>query len=346
MSNAPDAPRPPRIPLALHGATGRMGKALLQALPAHPQLQLTAALVAADSPDLGKSVDHLHDGQPFQVPLTTLPTRRHPDAAHQDAEAKSFQAKHSDDNSENFSEHFSERPSDARQKTLSDNQAEPLTVAHPDATHQGATHQDGTAFSVMIDFSLPTPSLAALRFCHEQGRGIIIGTTGFSAAEKAEIAACARDIPIVFAPNMSVGVNVLLYLVEQAAKRLQNVDIEILEAHHRHKVDAPSGTALKLGEIIAEAVDKPLAEHAIYGRHGHTGARPDGQIAFSTLRGGDIVGEHTVFFIADGERLELTHKASSRLTFAHGALQAATWLAGQAPGLYAMPDVLGLRGKS
>lgn len=296
-----------RIPLALHGATGRMGKALLQALPAHPQLQLTAALVAADSPDLGKSVDHLHDGQPFQVLLTTLPTCRHPDAA---------------------------------QKTLSDHQAEPLT-----ATHSDAADRDAAPFSVMIDFSLPAPSLSALRFCHEQGRGIVIGTTGFSAAEKAEIAACARDIPIVFAPNMSIGVNVLFYLVEQAAKRLHNVDIEILEAHHRHKVDAPSGTALKLGEIIAEAIHKPLAEHAIYGRQGHTGARPDGQIAFSTLRGGDIVGEHTVLFIADGERLELTHKASSRLTFAHGALQAATWLAGQAPGLYSMSDVLGLSAK-
>ncbi len=262
------------IALALHGANGRMGKTLLQALAAHPQLQLTTALVAADSPDLGKSVDLLHDGRPLEVPLTTLTS--------------------------------------------------------------------AAAFAVMIDFSLPAPSLAALRFCQEQGSGIVIGTTGFSAAEKAEISAAAREIPIVFAPNMSIGVNVLFYLVEQAAKRLANVDIEILEAHHRHKVDAPSGTALKLGEIIAEALAKPLAEHAIYGRQGHTGARPEGQIAFSTLRGGDIVGEHTVFFIGEGERLELTHKASSRLTFAHGALQAATWLHSQPPGLYAMPDVLGL----
>ena len=175
---------------------------------------------------------------------------------------------------------------------------------------------------------------------------MVIGTTGFSEAQKAQIADAAKDIAIVMAPNMSVGVNVTFKLLEMAAKALsEGYDIEVIEAHHRHKVDAPSGTALKMGEVIAEALGRDLKECAVYERYGHTGEREPSTIGFSTIRGGDIVGDHTVLFAGTGERIEITHKSSSRATYAQGSLRAVRWLAGKQTGLFDMFDVLGLRGK-
>lgn len=200
------------------------------------------------------------------------------------------------------------------------------------------------SFDVLIDFTRPTPSLAHLAWCVEHQRAIVIGTTGFSEEEKAQIQQAAKRIPIVFAPNMSIGVNLSLKLLEMTAKVLEDsVDIEIIEAHHRHKVDAPSGTALRMGEVIAETLGRNLADCAVYGREGHTGERDRQTIGFETIRAGDIVGEHTVMFADIGERIEITHKASSRMTFAKGAVRAADWLAQKPVGLYDMQDVLGLR---
>jgi 4-hydroxy-tetrahydrodipicolinate reductase len=173
---------------------------------------------------------------------------------------------------------------------------------------------------------------------------MVIGTTGLDPAQKAELAAAAARTPIVFAANMSVGVTLCLALLRQAAQVLgDDFDVEIIEAHHRHKVDAPSGTALRMGEVVAQALGRDLSQCAVYGREGQTGARDRQTIGFATVRGGDIVGDHTVLFAGDGERIEITHKASSRLTFARGALRAAAWLKGRPPGLYDMQDVLGLR---
>ncbi len=173
---------------------------------------------------------------------------------------------------------------------------------------------------------------------------MVIGTTGFSAQQKAQLGAAAKDIGIVFAPNMSVGVNLTFKLLEMAAKVLnQGYDIEIIEAHHRHKVDAPSGTALGMGEVIARTLGRDLSECAVYGREGVTGERDPSTIGFATVRGGDIVGDHTVLFAGTGERIEITHKASSRATFALGALRAARFLQGNAAGLYDMQDVLDLK---
>ncbi|WP_353215399.1 4-hydroxy-tetrahydrodipicolinate reductase [Salinisphaera hydrothermalis] len=202
----------------------------------------------------------------------------------------------------------------------------------------------GTAdFDVLVDFSLPEPSIAALRVCRDKGAAMVIGTTGYSGAQQDEIDAATRDIAIVQAPNYSAGVNLSLDLVRRAAAALgDDFDIEIIEAHHRHKVDAPSGTALKLGEVAAEATGRHLDECAVYARQGHTGARDRNTIGFSTVRGGDIVGEHTVMFAGEGERIEITHKASSRQTFAGGAMRAAVWAAEQRAGHYDMGDVLGL----
>ena len=198
-------------------------------------------------------------------------------------------------------------------------------------------------FDVLIDFTLPQATLASLAVCRTAGKRMVIGTTGFDADGKAAIADAARDIGIVFAPNMSVGVNLCLKLLDLAARVLgDSVDIEIIEAHHRHKVDAPSGTALRMGEVVADALGRDLAECAVYGRQGHTGLRERKTIGFETIRAGDIVGEHTVMFAAEGERVEITHKASSRLTFANGAARAAAWVAGRDAGLYDMQDVLGL----
>lgn len=206
------------------------------------------------------------------------------------------------------------------------------------------TSLEGTDFDVLIDFTSPEATLANLAFCHRHRRHMVVGTTGFDDAGKAKIAAAARDIPIVFAPNMSVGVNLCFRLLDIAAKVLgDSVDVEIIEAHHRHKVDAPSGTALRMGEVVAKALGRKLPDCGVYARHGITGARPPKAIGFSTIRAGEIVGEHTVMFADSGERIEITHRSESRMNFANGALRAARWLAKQPPGLYDMQDVLGLR---
>ncbi|AEG91292.1 4-hydroxy-tetrahydrodipicolinate reductase [Ramlibacter tataouinensis] len=197
---------------------------------------------------------------------------------------------------------------------------------------------------VLIDFTRPEGTLAHLRACRERRVNAVIGTTGFSEAQKQAIAEAARDIAIVMAPNMSVGVNVTLKLLQLAAQALATgYDIEIIEAHHRHKVDAPSGTALKMGEVIAQAVGRDLKECAVYAREGVTGERDPSTIGFSTIRGGDIVGDHTVLFAGTGERIEITHKSSSRATYAQGSLRAVRFLAGRRSGLFDMFDVLGLR---
>ncbi|HUX82581.1 MAG TPA: 4-hydroxy-tetrahydrodipicolinate reductase [Halothiobacillus sp.] len=199
-------------------------------------------------------------------------------------------------------------------------------------------------FDVLIDFTSIEATLNHLDICRSAGRAMVIGTTGFSSTQKAVLQEAAREIPIVFAPNMSIGVNVLQRVLAQTAALLgEGYDVEIIEAHHRHKVDAPSGTALRLGEVVARAYGRDLAEVAVYGREGHTGARDAKTIGFSTIRGGDVVGDHTVLFAGIGERIELTHKASSRMTFAQGAVRAARWLKDQPPGMYDMTDVLGLK---
>jgi len=196
----------------------------------------------------------------------------------------------------------------------------------------------------LIDFTRPEGTLAHLKACARHGVNLVIGTTGFTDAQKAEIAAAARDVAIVMAPNMSVGVNVTLKLLEMAAKALSTgYDIEVIEAHHRHKVDAPSGTALKMGEVIAGALGRDLKDCAVYAREGVTGERDPSTIGFATIRGGDIVGDHTVLFAGTGERIEITHKSSSRVTYAQGSLRAVRYLAGRRAGLFDMFDVLNLR---
>ncbi|GAC1389598.1 MAG: 4-hydroxy-tetrahydrodipicolinate reductase [Variovorax sp.] len=197
---------------------------------------------------------------------------------------------------------------------------------------------------VLIDFTRPEGTLAHLAVCRDMGVQAVIGTTGFSESQKVQIAEFARDIAIVMAPNMSVGVNVTLKLLEMAAQALSTgYDIEIVEAHHRHKVDAPSGTALQMGEVIAQALGRDLKECAVYAREGVTGERDPSSIGFATIRGGDIVGDHTVLFAGTGERIEISHKSSSRVTYAQGSLRAVRFLAGQKSGLFSMADVLGLR---
>ncbi len=197
---------------------------------------------------------------------------------------------------------------------------------------------------VLIDFTRPEGTLEHLKVCRELGVALVIGTTGFSEAQKAVIAEASKDIAIMMAPNMSVGVNVTLKLLEMAAKALSTgYDIEIIEAHHRHKVDAPSGTALKMGEVIADALGRDLKDCAVYAREGVTGERDPSSIGFATIRGGDIVGDHTVLFAGTGERIEISHKSSSRATYAQGSLRAVRFLAGQKSGLFDMFDVLGLK---
>ena len=196
----------------------------------------------------------------------------------------------------------------------------------------------------LIDFTRPEVTLANLQSCVENGRNIVIGTTGFSDEEKQQIQKASESIAIVFAPNMSVGVNLCFKLLDIAARVLgDDVDIEVIEAHHRHKVDAPSGTALRMGEVVAEVLGRNLDECAVYGREGVTGERDRKTIGFETIRAGDIVGDHTVMFAGIGERVEITHKASSRMTFANGAVRAALWLENKNSGLYDMQDVLDLR---
>lgn len=197
---------------------------------------------------------------------------------------------------------------------------------------------------VLIDFTRPEGTLAHLQVCSALGVKVVVGTTGFSDAQKADIAALARKTAVVLAPNMSVGVNVTLKLLEMAARALSTgYDIEIIEAHHRHKVDAPSGTALKMGEVIAGALGRDLNECAVYAREGVTGERDPSSIGFATIRGGDIVGDHTVLFAGTGERIEITHRSSSRATYAQGSLRAVRFLGGHATGMFDMFDVLGLR---
>lgn len=265
------------IRVVIAGAAGRMGKSLLEAVAAAPDMRLAGALDRAGSPCLGRDAGELI-GASLDVAV-----------------------------------------------------GEDVGVALRDA-------------DVLIDFTRPEATLAHLAHCRARGVGLIIGTTGFDAAGKAAIEAAARDIPLVFAPNMSVGVNLALKLLDMAARVLdEGFDIEIVEAHHRHKVDAPSGTALRMGEVVAAASGRDLAACAVYGREGVTGERDPRTVGFATVRGGDIVGDHTVMFAGIGERLEITHKASSRMTFALGALRAARFLAERKSGLYDMQDVLGLK---
>ena len=200
------------------------------------------------------------------------------------------------------------------------------------------------AADVLVDFTRPEGTLAHLAACRAAKRAMVIGTTGFDAGALAQVRAAAREIAIVMAPNMSVGVNVALKLVETAARALgPDYDVEVLEVHHRLKVDAPSGTALKLGEVAAAARGTTLEKSGVFARHGTTGERKPGAIGFSVVRGGDVVGDHTVFFAGPGERIEITHRSSSRATYAQGAMRAAKFVAGKPPGLYDMQDVLGFR---
>lgn len=263
--------------VVIAGASGRMGKALLEAVAGASDFKLHAALERAGSPWLGHDAGELA-GTSLGVPIS------------QDLEAA----------------------------------------------------LDGA--DVLIDFTRPEATLHHLKACEAKKVALVIGTTGFDGAGKAAIAAAAKSIPIVFAPNMSVGVNLALRLLDTAARVLdEGFDIEIVEAHHRHKVDAPSGTALRMGEVVAAALGRNLKECAVYGREGVTGERDPGTIGFATVRGGDVVGDHTVMFAGTGERLEITHKASSRMTFALGALRAARFLRSQATGLFDMQDVLALK---
>jgi len=266
-----------RLNIAIAGCSGRMGRALLEAVMQAPDMRLHAALDRAGSAYVGKDAGELI-GASCGVTIT-------------------------DD---------------------------------ADAALKGC--------DALIDFTRPEATLQHLALCRKHGAKLIIGTTGFDAAQKQMIADAGKEVGIVFAPNMSVGVNLTFKLLEIAAKVLnEGFDIEIVEAHHRHKVDAPSGTALRMGEVVADALGRNLAECAVYGREGVTGERDPSTIGFATVRGGDIVGDHTVLFAGTGERVEITHKASSRATFALGALRAARFLAGRANGLFDMQDVLGLR---
>ncbi|MCU7808178.1 MAG: 4-hydroxy-tetrahydrodipicolinate reductase [Candidatus Thiodiazotropha sp. (ex Semelilucina semeliformis)] len=199
-------------------------------------------------------------------------------------------------------------------------------------------------FDVLIDFTAPVATLSHLQVCRDAGKKMVIGTTGLSDAEKQQLTQASGEIAIVFAPNMSVGVNLCFKLLEVAARVLgDDADVEIIEAHHRHKVDAPSGTALRMGEVVAETLGRDLNKCAVYGREGQTGARDRQTIGFETIRAGDVVGEHSVWFAMEGERIEIAHKATNRMNFARGAVRASNWIASRDKGLYDMQDVLGLR---
>jgi 4-hydroxy-tetrahydrodipicolinate reductase len=265
-----------RLRVAVAGASGRMGRMLIEAIAAADDLVLAGALDVAGSPAIGQDAAAFL-GRTSGVTITT-----------------------------------------ELRAGLADAQA-------------------------LIDFTRPAGTLAHLAVCRELGVKAVIGTTGFSAEQKAEINTHAQHIAIMLAPNMSVGVNVVLKLLDMAARALnEGYDIEIIEAHHRHKVDAPSGTALQMGEVVAAALGRDLKACAVYGREGVTGERDPSTIGFATVRGGDIVGDHTVLFAGTGERIEIAHKSSSRATYAQGALRAARFLASRASGLYDMNDVLGL----
>jgi 4-hydroxy-tetrahydrodipicolinate reductase len=264
------------IKLAIAGAAGRMGRAIIEVASASSEVEIAAALERSGSDVLGLDVGELAGVGRLGVPIAD---------------------------------------------TLEDR-----------------------AFDVLIDFTNPAATLAHLDFCRKAGRRMVIGTTGCSEGECAKIGEAARETAIVMAPNMSVGVNLCFKLTELAARTLgADADVEIVEAHHRHKVDAPSGTALRLGEVVAQVRGQRLADAAVWSRHGHAGAREKGKIGFAVVRAGDIVGDHRVMFATEGEIVEIQHHASSRRTFAAGALRAALWLSGREPGLYDMQDVLGLR---
>ncbi|MFN5166097.1 MAG: 4-hydroxy-tetrahydrodipicolinate reductase [Pseudomonadota bacterium] len=264
----------PRVAIA--GASGRMGRMLVEAVLAAPDLRLSGALDVADSPWIGQDAAAFL-GKAAGVPVTS------------DLGA-------------------------------------------------GLSGAD-----VLIDFTRPEGTLAHLAACRSLGVRMVVGTTGLSPAQRETLAAAAADIAIVHAPNMSVGVNVMLRLVEQAARALgAGYDLEVVEAHHRHKVDAPAGTALALGEALARARGVGLADAAVYAREGHTGERRAGSIGFATVRGGDIVGEHTVLYCGTGERLEISHRSASRANYADGSLRAARFVVQQPRGLFGMADVLGL----
>jgi 4-hydroxy-tetrahydrodipicolinate reductase len=266
--------------VAVAGAAGRVGKALVAAVRAEPGLRLAGALEAPGHPSLGQDAGMLAGIGELRVPITA-------DLA-------------------------------------------PLLAS----------------VRVVIDFTAPAATIKNLEACAAAGVAMVIGTTGLSPAQKEEVKRQAGRIPVVFAPNMSVGVNLLFHLVREAARILgPSFDIEIVEAHHRLKKDAPSGTALRLAEVAAAGRGFTLAESARYCREGIIGERPDKEIGVQTLRGGDIVGDHTVLFAGPGERVEFIHRAHSRETFARGAARAAIWITGREPGLYDMQDVLGLGGK-
>jgi 4-hydroxy-tetrahydrodipicolinate reductase len=263
------------VRIAIAGATGRMGRVLIEAVDQADDMVLAGALDVPGSPGLGQ-------------------------------DASAFLGKHSG-------------------------------VSITADLHQGLKDAQ-----VLIDFTRPEGTLAHLAVCQELGVKAVIGTTGFSPQQKASVAQHAQHIALMMAPNMSVGVNVVLRLLDVAARALnEGYDIEIIEAHHRHKVDAPSGTALQMGQVVAKAVGRNLEECAVYGREGVTGARDPSTIGFATIRGGDVVGDHTVLFAGIGERIEITHKSSSRATYAQGSLRAARFLMKQAHGLFDMNDVLG-----
>jgi len=264
--------------VAIHGAGGRMGHALLEAAAQHPEIRLIAALERKDSELIGKDAGQVVGTKKLGVEIT----------------------------------------------------------------HDLQAVVD--KIDVLVDFTRPQVSLNALDLCAEAKKKIVIGTTGFSEEQKKKILSAADKTAVVFAPNMSVGVNLCFKLLDVAARVLgDDVDVEIIEAHHRLKVDAPSGTALRMGEVVAEALGRNLQKDAVYGRQGQTGERQRKTIGFSTIRGGDIVGEHTVMFAGLGERVEISHKSNSRMTYANGAMRAALWLMKQTSGLYDMQDVLELR---
>ncbi len=266
-----------KMNIAVAGASGRMGRMLIEAIVADPDATLAGALDIAESPAIGTDAAAFL-GNPAGVTIES-----------------------------DFS------------KGLANAQ-------------------------YLIDFTRPEGTLKHLEYCAAHGVKMIIGTTGFDDAGKAAIADAAKKTAIVFAPNMSVGVNVTMKLLELAARSFAHgYDIEIIEAHHRHKVDAPSGTALKMGEVVAQALGRDLKDVGVFAREGVTGERDPSSIGFATIRGGDIVGDHTVLFAGIGERIEITHKSSSRVTYAHGSLRAARFLQDKTSGLYDMQDVLGLR---
>jgi 4-hydroxy-tetrahydrodipicolinate reductase len=264
------------LKLAIAGASGRMGRMLIEAALAQPDATITAAFDRADSPATGRDC------------------------------------------------------------------AEFLGRSTGVSVVADLSSVDGA--DVLIDFTRPEGTLAHLRACTAAGVNMVIGTTGFDDAGKQAIAAAAKKIAIVFAPNMGVGVNAMLKLLEQAARILdEGYDVEIIETHHKHKVDAPSGTALKMGEVVAEARGQKLEDVAVYAREGNVGERKAGAIGFASIRGGDVIGDHTVLFAGIGERVEITHKASNRMTYAIGSMRAARFLAGRRTGLYDMFDVLGIK---